>query len=330
MKTTFKCFCIFLSFFYLAGCSSINLARISENIRMVFGKEVEFFLPPSRKELTTFEYVVVDSNTLRAEATFDMIAQRFETSRIGSSPYFSGVFYEVGRVPKSSLASTATFSLFVAEPVVNLERTVENRFQCPGNQAIRSCDSNEAIHYTVNCQTNTVRVSASYTIKKAKNGKQIYSDHTTVTENSKACSDTGGAPTPANELTYKAKEKLGEQISNLFVPSILKRPNDLVDEDDSLPANSQAMLEGAFKNASEGRIEQAMIIYQELLLNHSENPSLWFNLGYCHQALGDFKEASSDYKKALSFNLEDFSKLEKYSAETEEWLAKGELKIARK
>ena len=297
---------------------------------MVFEKEVEFFEPPARKELAAFEYVVVNSNTPRAETTYDKITEAFKSARIGSNPYFRAVYYDAGNMPPGSLASTATFNLSIAEPVASIENVVENHFRCPGDKAVRSCDSNEAIHYSVNCQINTVRVSANYTIKNAKNGKQIYTDHTSITENSKACSDSGGSPTPISELVYKAKEKLGVEIAGMFTPAMIERPNDLIDEDDSLLAHDQAQLESAFKNASEGRIEHAIFIYSALLTNHPENASLLFNLGYCHQALGNFQEANKHYRKAISFAPEKISDLEKYATEVETWLAKGELRIARK
>lgn len=311
----------------LGACA--NLKSLTDNMRMLVGKSVQFVEPAKSNELNQVSAIAIVAAKTSATGTnaaplVSVVQSRLLDLRIGGASYFKQV--QLGPAPTDAPTDLkwAELELDLLRFDVRDESTVEKRFRCPGDGTFRKCKSEEAQHYTVNCRSRIATAGATLTAKEPARGSLLASRNLVKQADSTICSDQeGGNLASADSLRQAALTRLSEALLEGLTPTLVKRPLDLIDEDDALQGQDAALVELSYQMAAEGQVETARDNYLLLLQRFPNQSSLLFNVGYCEQALGNFAKARQYYEKAAQGANPPRDMLEKYRQETDTWLARG-------
>lgn len=330
MNVAFKLTAVLVSSAVLQGCGSIggvDLGRLTEKMTMLFTDDVKAIEPPDNMGLSRYENISIRSNASPDNTTVLALQSQFEESKIGDELYFNTVSYD--NKDKKVDDSYAIFSLDIKKPTVETFSTTEKRFRCPGNDTFKTCDSSEAIHYTVKCKKTVARAIGSYLITNASGNKVIEKDTFKNVASDTACSDHMSLPETAGSLAYQANNSAGDELAKKFVPKVIERPNDLIEKDETLSSDNQTRMEKAYEVASEGNVIKAKETYEKLYKNSPQSDSLVYNLAYCEHLLGNYGAASKLFQKYLSLSRDPNSDAQKYLDEANQWVSKGITQVLR-
>jgi len=331
MNFAFKLTAIIVSSAVLQGCGSVggfDINRLKEKVTMLFSDEIKAVEPPSEMGLSRYNNISIKSNTDSDNTTVTAIKTQFEKSKIGNDPYFNNVNYDDGT--KTLDESYAIFSLKIEEPTLKTFSIKEKRFKCPGDGMFRSCDSSEAVYYTVNCSKTVATAIGSYLITDSS-GKKVISKNTfESSEEDTTCSDSASLKKSFEYLSFHASQNAGDKLAEKFIPKIIERPNDLIKKDKNLAQSDQTLMEKAFEYASEGKIVKAKLTYEKLYNISPKISSLTYNRAYCEHILGNYDIASKLFNQYLALESEPNSDAQKYLDEANSWLSKGISQVTHK
>ena len=93
-------------------------------------------------------------------------------------------------------------------------------------------------------------------------------------------------------------------LAGLFAAALLVPPSAVyaVDDVESLYESDKPGLEEGRKLVKEGKFEQAIPVFAEIVKSDSEDANAWNLLAYSQRKLGRFDPALKNYRKALSIN----------------------------
>ncbi|MBJ7550177.1 tetratricopeptide repeat protein [Marinomonas ostreistagni] len=325
-----------LSSFIIQGCSTFEgasfsdfkdaLSGLTNQVTMLFTDNVIAFEPPPKSTLSGYESVILKSNIGSRNRVMRSIYEELSSSEIESDKYFKDVsFYSQGENVKPK---TAVFDLKINDSIINREDFRENRFKCPGDKLVKSCDSSEAYQYTVSCYKLVASINGSYNINDHKM-RVIDKDDFSFQTEEKSCEDSMSSKKNSSELKQMVEIKAGAEIAKKYIPKEVERPKDLIEKDDSLPKEVQNKMSSIYDMATDKGVSYAKKAYEALHEKFPNNATVKYNIAYCNLLLGNYETASSQFKSYLQVDSDHKDDAIKYLNESEDWLRKGVYKVNR-
>lgn len=293
----------------LAGCSA--LTAIGDSVRTLVGTRVPFAQPPAEPALWPIRSVQISADA-RSGALADALRRRVDGTRIGGAPYY------LGAAPPER---TAVIALELADLRTQSETVREDRVKCPGKKVVNVCKGDEGYHYQVLCQLNSATASGSLLARTAS-GTMLASRSDRQQASSKLCQGDSGDLKSREALAAQVLETLTDGLSKGLLVEFEARPLDLFEDDPALPAHDAAFA-AATAAAEQGQLGAARSTLEALEAGGTRSARLAFNLGYLHQALGDYARARSAYDQAATLPGAPTALIARYRAPVDTWVAQG-------
>ncbi len=176
----------------------------------------------------------------------------------------------------------------------------EKRKVC-ANDYEKKCDNWKNI--TVACRERTVRFSFTPKLVDVESMKVVYGRNIATSQRDKHCSGDSGTLESESLLLGIAEADAIRILSKDVAPyktteKVLFKTGDVSSE------KAEELLERGEEFAEKGRWERACQLWKEVSELEPQSPSPWYNLGVCHERVGELNQAIDLYLKAEGLTME--------------------------
>lgn len=301
----------------VAGCE-----HLPDKIAVLFLPSVEFVQPPESSEIVGYQAVFIRHDGASAQFA-QQINQVYSNAKIGLNPLFGKVSLNAPTRDELNNSKWATLAVERYRVSRNQESNSEERTKCKDNK-IFCKDENVQSRTRVSCTTRTVSVQAELAWSDTSGRRAISSRSYSDSARNKVCTDEQVQLPTYESLEAQAAQLLLKKSAASFLPSINKRPLELIDQEAGASAEMNAALKQAMEQAKAGKLQYVEEVFLAAQQSGENGFALLFNLGLLMQIKGDFLAAQQYYEQArLKLNPQYESRFAKYSAEVNSLVASG-------
>lgn len=273
---------------------------------------IPFVLPPQVPEALAMRKVAVVAAPARGS---DIVALEFE-GLVSKVVVNDGPYYKVTRGAATGLDGqfAVTATAFGAADT----RGVEKRCRNKSGKVFGPLTCKDSEMVSVMCTTRKATVSAALRLVD-KQQRTIATRTTTANEESRVCTGDGDTLETANDLLSKAARVAAAELRDAVAVRVENRPLALLDASGEIAddANRQRFKEAvAFAKAN--RMDRACSIFEELADAEKSSPPLYYNMGFCAQSKGDWKQAHKLYRQADGLTRSPVAEINKGLADTKD------------
>lgn len=269
---------------FLSGCASGGIR--SSDLCGLVGSCVTVVIPPAMVPAGGFRQVTVEPGTgAGARELATQFKGRLASVLVDGTPYYQFV------VAGAALPE-ARFEVSSQVWEVNDSGVTKTRFRCLD----KKCENKQ--DYTVSCTLRKATVGIQVLLKDNQHtelGRQLSSANAEHTQ----CQGDSTGMVSRTEVLRVAGNKAFAIVEDALTVRTLRKRVRMMHEDPEIqdPVRRQRFSAAAeFMKA--GRMDRACPVFEELADIEAKSVAVFYNLGFCAQALGNWRDAFKWYSKA--------------------------------
>lgn len=193
--------------------------------------------------------------------------------------------------------------VYVITNVRNYESSdsfLEERRRCK-NPKEKKCD--DWVKYKVKCTEKDVQFSFTPKLVNVSDMTIVYGRNITTTKSDKVCENSYRTLASTQSL-INAAAKNALEVFRKDVSPYSTTEKVLIKTSDVESKEAELLLERGEEFAEKGRWKKACELWQQVSAMESASPAPWYNLGVCHERVGEYQDAVALYNKAESLSME--------------------------
>lgn len=284
----------------IGGCGSTPSIRQTPAFDLCkagWGTCVVVVIPPEMVAAGGLKRVAVRAGSGQgAAALAGQLEQRLSSVVVNDKPFYTLVRAE-------DPTRQGTFDLSSTEWSIDEQRETQSRSKCVDDKCKKSTE------YKVSCTVRKATVGALMRLR-SRDGSEIATRAAGGVASSTQCQgEVGTLDAPGLVLGKAAGQAMDRLQDALAVRTALKRVRVMDDAAGVTDPGRRQRFSDAVAFAKAGRMDRACPVFAELSEIETTSIAVFYNLGFCDQVNGDWRQAFRSYSKADSNSSKPLSEI---------------------